>query len=393
MADIRKRTGKKGVTYQVRYPNKATKSGYSFATFKTRKEALAFTHNSGDWKTHQSEIEDVGTAVDLWLKACEKEGLNGGEPVTKYTLSNYRYRADIITKYNWDKSLPDLTPPDIVNFRSWLLTGGYSRDLSRKVLFTLKSILKEMVIRGHMRTNIAQGIGIKDESRYREPLTIPSKSDVAEMLKAADRLSQSSNRQIAKAWCKYRPMLYLAVDSGMRPQEYLALSVSSITDNGVLVERALEGSGEELSVTKTPAGRRHIELSDKTLRILNTYIEDQYIDNHHNLLFPNNAGNFQERRNWQRRGFNTACKEAALVEEVSVDNVCKLVPKYRPYDLRHFFASVLIQNMHTKNISLKKIQYLMGHEKIETTLNVYGHLLDDDLKPSKSGGGILEDIF
>jgi len=51
MADIRKRQGKKGVTYQVRYPNKSTKSGFSFATFKTMKEARAFTENSTEWSS------------------------------------------------------------------------------------------------------------------------------------------------------------------------------------------------------------------------------------------------------------------------------------------------------------------------------------------------------
>ena len=39
MADIRKRNGLKGTTYQVRYPSKTTKSGYAYATFATLKEA------------------------------------------------------------------------------------------------------------------------------------------------------------------------------------------------------------------------------------------------------------------------------------------------------------------------------------------------------------------
>jgi integrase len=46
MSDIRKRIGKKGTTYQVRYPDKSSKSGYSYATFETRKEALAFRENA-----------------------------------------------------------------------------------------------------------------------------------------------------------------------------------------------------------------------------------------------------------------------------------------------------------------------------------------------------------
>ncbi|MGY4433955.1 site-specific recombinase XerD [Bradyrhizobium sp. F1.13.1] len=47
-------------------------------------------------------------------------------------------------------------------------------------------------------------------------------------------------------------------------------------------------------------------------------------------------------------------------------------PKYSPYELRHFYASMLIEH----KTNLKRIQRLMGHEKIETTLNVYGHIIE-----------------
>lgn len=41
-----------------------------------------------------------------------------------------------------------------------------------------------------------------------------------------------------------------------------------------------------------------------------------------------------------------------------------------PYALRHFFASMLIE----RRVNLKRMQKLMGHSNIETTLNTYGHL-------------------
>ena len=77
---------------------------------------------------------------------------------------------------------------------------------------------------------------------------------------------------------------------------------------------------------------------------------------------------------WQRRGFNRACEEAGLMVEVEDEETGEVIekPKYRPYDLRHFFASMLIEYWP----NLKKIQKTMGHRKIETTLNVYGHLID-----------------
>src|SRR5262245_13147615 len=119
MADIRKRIGKKGPTYQVRY---ATQSGYEYATFKTAKEARAFCED-GEAKrrsgARSSEIRTVDAAITKWLDICEKEGRDGRDPVTKYTHKNYEYRADIMRAYGWTKELAYLTTPDVIEFRSW----------------------------------------------------------------------------------------------------------------------------------------------------------------------------------------------------------------------------------------------------------------------------------
>ena len=317
MADIRKRVGKKGSTYQVRYPSKSTQSGYAFATFNTRKEALAFVESGKTREpapNYHSEIRTVAQATDMWLRICEKEGLNGREPVTSYTYKNYEYRAGFITAHDWQKGIHELNAPDIVAFRSWLLKGQISRDLASKVLSSFQSIMKEMAIRGVLPHNVATGICIRADSRYQEPVLIPSKQDVIELLAAADRLANSKNAQIARTWRRYRPMLYLAADSGMRPQEYLAISKSGLNGNGVQVERAIEGSGAAISVTKTPAARRFIELSPETLDMVRHYADEHAAINDYDLVFPASNGRWQSRRNWQRRGFNVACFEAGLVE-------------------------------------------------------------------------------
>jgi len=389
MADIRKRQGKKGVTYQVRYPDKSSKSGYSFATFKAMKEARAFSENSSEWECEStSNINTVSDAVDLWLQICEKEGLNGREPVSYYTLKNYEYRAGFIKQYEWEKAPHELTPPDIVGFRSWLLKSDLSRELARKVLASTQSVIKEMTLRGYVPHNVTVGISIRGDSRFNKPVVIPSKADIVALLAAADRLAASDNKLMVKTWRRYRPMLYLAVDSGMRPQEYLAVSKAGLASHGIQVDRAIEGGGREISVTKTPAGRRFIELSQKTLSLVRDYAENYATPNDYDLIFPSSEGGWQCRRNWQRRGFNVACQEAGLVEKKLVGNNVVTRPKYRPYDLRHFYASMLFE----KKVNMKKIQVLMGHTNIETTLNVYGHLLDDDLNMKVKGNGILDEI-
>src|SRR6056297_3244958 len=97
MSDIRKRTGKKGTTYQVRYPSEAAKTGYAYKTFDTMKEARAFTENLGTL-THVERDRQITVpeAIQKWLDICEKIGRDGREKVEPETLKEYRRRARVI---------------------------------------------------------------------------------------------------------------------------------------------------------------------------------------------------------------------------------------------------------------------------------------------------------
>jgi integrase len=374
MSDIRKRTGKKGTTYQVRYPSKSSPSGYAYATFATLKEARAFREDGqakGESRALSNEITTVGRGLQKWLEICEKEGRDGRDPVTRYTLKHYEWRAEHIKRYLWKKELHALTAPDIVEFRSWLVRN-YSRDVAGKLLSSFHSMVLEMVKRGILAHDIVAGVRIRGKSRYDEQVMIPSEKEVRDLLSAADALANSKNKQIQKSWERYRPMLYLAADSGMRPQEYLVVPQANVKKEGVQVDRALERGGFKISVTKTPAGRRFIELSPDTLDMVNHYAEHHAVENDHDLVFPTKSGQWQSTDNWRNRGFYAACEKAGLIKQVEEDGEIIEKPKYSPYDLRHFYASMLIE----QRFNLKRIQYLMGHEKIETTLNVYGHLVE-----------------
>jgi integrase len=384
MADIRKRKGTKGTTYQVRYPSKATKSGYAYKTFLTAKEAREFRESGETKKTGPSPVT-VADGVDKWLEVCEKEGRDGRDPVTKFTLKGYKYRASIINAYAWEKPLHELTVPDIIEFRSWLL-GNYPRSMAHFALSSFHSMILEMVFRGVLPHDVAARVSIRERSRYEEPVTIPSEKEVIDLLAAADTLANSKNRQIQRTWERYRPILYLAADSGMRPQEYLAVADAAVKDKGVYVTRAVERSGDKLSVPKTAAGRRFVDLSPDVYNMVRHYADHHSTENDHDLVFPTSTGRWQTPENWRNRGFSAACFEAGLVVEDKVNGEVVEKPKYVPYHLRHFYASVLIANRK----DLKTIQTLMGHEDIKTTLNVYGHLLKrNETGPS---GGMLASL-
>lgn len=370
MSDIRRRTGSKGTTYQVRY---TTPNGYAYKTFTTMKEARDFRENAAERLKYvplSTEIRTVAQGLRKWLEVCEKEGCNGREPITRGTLQNYEYRVAIINAYQWTKQLHELTTPDVVEFRSWLLRN-YSRVVAHKALTTFHSMVLELTRRGIVSHDFATGVAVPSSSRYDKPVTIPTEKDVHSLLRAADALANGKQLQHAKAWQRYRPMLYLAADSGMRPQEYIAAARGNLTDGGITVDRALERMGG-ISVTKTPAGHRFIDLSPETVDMVRHYNERHAPKSKYDLLFPADNGSWVDPKNWTRRGFYVACEKADLLEECEEDGETVYRPKYSPYDLRHFFASMLIE----QRVNLKRIQYLMGHEDIRTTLNTYGHLIE-----------------
>jgi len=384
MSDIRKRNGSKGISYQVRYASKAAKTGYAYKSFETMKEARTFLEDSAARRKNgplSTEIRTIEQGLQKWLDVCAREGRNGRDPVTAGTVQNYEYRAGIIRAYEWKKPLHELTAPDIVEFRSWLLLH-HSRSVAHKALASLHSMVRELMTRGILAHDFASGITIQSRSRYDEPVSIPTEAEIHALLAGADRLANSKNPKIQRSWRRYRPMLYLAVDSGMRPQEYIVLPRTNVTDKGVQVDRALERLGE-ISVTKTPAGRRFIDLSPHTLDMVQHYASRHAVPNKYDLVFPTENGQWLDPKNWLRRGFYVACLEAGLTTETDEDGETVVRPKYRPYDLRHFYASMLIE----QRVNLKRVQYLMGHEDIRTTLNVYGHLIERaEVTPDQSRG-------
>jgi integrase len=370
MPDVRKRTGAKGATYQVRYPTKGAKSGYGYKTFETLKEARYFSqHEMPNLRAAKSAgIRSVEAAIQKWLDTCEYEGRQGADPVSPATLEGYRYRAEIMRSYSWEKPLHELESPDVVAFRSWLLKE-YSRDQAKKVLSSFHSALLEMVTQGVLAVDPAANVSIQ-QSRYHEPVQIPSVAEVKSILQAADHLASHKNLQISQAWERYRPMIYLAADSGMRPQEYLVLPGADLLEQGVRITQALDRSNR-IGPPKSRAARRYIPVGVETIEMARTCLYGQSGPNPTQLLFPGEGGQHQRYNNYLRRGWHKLMEKAGLIRETDVDGQPVVETMYTPYSLRHFFASVLI----AQNKDLKTIQEWMGHEDAAMTLNVYGHLI------------------
>lgn len=391
MADIRKRTGKSGTTYQVRYPDPTTRSGYGYESFDTLKEARHFLESGRALErlsrsTAHPEIQSVSDAIDAWLQICEEEGREDRGPVSPSTLDNYTWRANTMKAYAWPCALRDLKQEDVKVFRSWL-KRNCKTDQAQKVLSSFHSVLIEMKARSVITTDPAEKVTLRPNAREKEPVKIPTIEEFQALLAAADKLANAKNSEIAAAWERYRPMIYLAADSGMRPQEYLALPPEGLDERGVKVLQALDRSNR-IGPPKTRAGRRYIPVGSESLEMAKHYSEKHgTLD----FVFPTRRdGNFQRYNVFMRRGFHRLVEEAGLISENEVEGKPTLVRHYTPYSLRHFFASMLIE----QNKSAKYIQTVMGHEDITLTYNVYGHLIQrKETDRLEEEGGVLRYVL
>lgn len=370
MADIRKRTGKKGTNYQVRYPSKSAASGYTYATFDTLKEARAFTENLGTLQDMPEKRLRVSEAVTKWLEICEKIGRDGREAVEFTTLVEYQRRAKVMKVYAWNKYIHELMPADIVAFRNWLLgEAGISRDLARRTLSSFHSVLIEAKRQGFIVDDPAAGITIRADGRHEEDsreVRIPTDDEVRALLAAADRLAAEPGR-IGVVWRRYRPMIYLAVFTGLRPSEYRGLAWTSIAEDRISVRQRADRLNS-LGPVKSRAGRRTIFVPAAVSTILSEW-KRWCPPSDLGLVFPTAQGTPMSLSNFTRRCWEPLLKEAGLIAAHVATGAPR--PKYTPYALRHYFASKLIE----KGSDLKFIQTVMGHADVQMTLNVYGHLL------------------
>ncbi|MFH8799691.1 tyrosine-type recombinase/integrase [Streptomyces sp. NPDC017936] len=196
---------------------------------------------------------------------------------------------------------------------------------------------------------------------------------------------------IEAAGDRYRPLVRLAAVTGLRQGELFGLQPEDVTAAGVTVARQLVGPDKGvpyLGEPKTSQSYRTVPLARSAADDVESYrkqfppravrIEDRTdprkpVWRTAHLLFTNQDGQAIRRASWSKmwgrivKRANKALKDAGNPARVPDDATL--------HDLRHFYASVLIQNGATP----KQVQKRLGHAKPSITLNVYTHLWETDV--------------
>ena len=213
MASIRKRRfgpNKEHEAWVVDYVDQHGKR--RLKTFSTKKDAEAWKVNAlhevqQGIHTAASASITVAEAAENWLRHVEREGRE------RATLAQYRQHVyKHINPRLGGHKLAVLTTPRVNIFRDELL-ADVSRPLARKVLVSLKSLLRESQRRGDVAQNVALGVSIGIDKRTKRKLK--ARVDIL----TPDEIK----RLIVAAIGKWRALLITVIFSGLRASELRGL--------------------------------------------------------------------------------------------------------------------------------------------------------------------------
>jgi len=161
----------------------------------------------------------------------------------------------------------------------------------------------------------------------------------------------------------YQTLFTTAIMTGMRQEELLALRWGDVdwVSGQILVRRTLSRDNGEWKFyePKNKTSRRNIDVDQSHLLELKKWRLKLGKSELDDLVFPSPSGGPLHRSTLYKRGFLPAIRKSG-------------VPRIRFHDLRHTYASLLIdQGEHPKYIQVQ-----MGHSSINMTMDVYGHLMD-----------------
>jgi integrase len=203
-------------------------------------------------------------------------------------------------------------------------------------------------------------------------------------------------------------LIFVAVRTGLRLGELLVLEarhvVFSPTGATVMVKQALK-SDRTIGDPKSEKSRRAVTVGQATANVLRARVTGRRPKQ---LVFPSSRGKVWCENNLRERYWLRAVAAAQRCEEhppplpekrstgprrkwrndevSTCDCPDRLTVVPRFHDLRHTHASVLIE----KGWSAKKIQIRLGHASYQTTMNVYGHLMNSGSEQELEG---VEDLL
>lgn len=210
------------------------------------------------------------------------------------------------------------------------------------------------------------------------PANVAALTDSPRVPKHEPRILEEAEVQLLRDGTRgdtYHALWMLMVTTGLRLGEATALRWRDLDlrRGRVTVGRTIyrvAGAGMVPAETKTSGSRREVRLAPWVVAVLKAHKAGQAEAklwagadwNRGDLVFCTQRGNATDPSNLHRIWDRSLARLG--------------LPEINPHDLRHTAASLLLR----RGVHPKKVQAMLGHSSIRTTMDLYSHLVPGDLQ-------------
>lgn len=285
--------------------------------------------------------------LDTYVKAHCKE--------RTYELYEDVFRRYLRPSFT-QKDIAGITREDVKQLAYWLLAQGKRRGTVKSVLTPLSAMFTQAVEDQHVTFNPAVRVlkrSRSEEGEQQQKVSFLTREEVSVLLQTC-----------SEHFPVHYPLMLLLVCTGMRIGEALALQWGDLDFQGRFAEVRRTLRKGRLSTPKSNKSRR-VDLSQQLTETLKSLL-------------------IERKKETLKKGWGEVplwvfinrdpvpIQHSHLMGRVWPQLLAKAgLRRIRIHDLRHTYASLLIQN----GESLAYVKEQLGHHSIQITVDTYGHLV------------------
>ena len=331
---------KKPWYYSDRYTddagNKKQKKQEGFATRREAVEAeRAFISEQENKQSYKRTFRDD---VKEYMDYCESnKKLKASTLETKHNMIEKH-----IQPYFGDMLTANITKVDVLSWQRTLIQDEeeYSKTFLHSVHSQLSAIFNYLCKYKDLPRNPASECGAMGQKKVDE-MEFWTVDEFNTFISGVDDVL-------------FRTIFYVLFFSGMRVGELLALTREDIdfAENTISITKTYNrvGGKDMITTPKTRKSNRVIDMHPAIMKILQNYVNTLYEINENDRLFLTTKSSIAKRK-------AAYCKKSG-------------VKQIRTHDLRHSHVAMLIN----LGVRIEIISARLGHEKVSTTWDIYGHL-------------------
>ncbi len=314
---------------------KSTKRG-----FNTKREAEEWVRNF-----LMSQQADFNMYFEDFLKLYYEDM---AARIRENTMNTKKYIIDLkILPFFGKKSINSITPADIRKWQNELMSQGYSQTYLRTINNQLTAIFNYAVKYYDLKNNPCRKAGSMGKNQADE-MNFWTKEEFSDF---ADSIMDKQDSYTA-----FTTLFW----TGMRIGELLALTPADINfeEKTISISKSYQRIKRKdvISPPKTPKSNRIITVPDFLLADIKDYMNSIYGIKETDRLFPLTKSFIEHE---MQRGIKNSG-----------------VKRIRVHDIRHSHCALLFE----MGIAPLEVADRLGHERVETTLNIYAHIYPNKQK-------------